>query len=262
MTVSAGGDQFLQLDGARLRWRIEGSGPALLLLHGWALDLGSWDLVAPRLAEHFTVLRFDRRGFGLSQGKPDIHRNVDDLAAVLDAAGVARAALLGMSQGARLAIHFALRCPARVSALILDGAPAIEAETELPLARYREQLQAAGEQALRTAVLQHPLMQLRTASPAARGTLDATVARYRGLDLVHAVGRAAAPDLRQLAAPTLIINGREDSTERRQAGQLLQQTIAGARHVELAGAGHLALLDDPAAYARAVVSFLAAITPA
>lgn len=260
MMVSAGGDQFLPLDGARLRWRIEGSGPALLLLHGWALDLNSWDLVAPLLAGHFTVLRFDRRGFGLSEGVPDIHRNVDDLIAVLDAAGIEAVAVLGMSQGARLAIHFALRHPARVRALILDGAPAIEAETELPLAQYRAALNAGGAPALQAAVLAHPLMQLQGAARDGAGrasdVLRSTVARYRGLDLLHPVSRASAPDLRRISAPTLLINGAEDSAERRQAGRLLQETIAGARRVELAGAGHLALLDHPRGYAQAVSDFL------
>ena len=61
----------------------------LMLLHGWPLDLGTWDPLAAQLAVHFTVLRFDRRGFGQSEGLPDIHRNVDDLCAVLDAAGEA-----------------------------------------------------------------------------------------------------------------------------------------------------------------------------
>ena len=256
MKESAGGDRFLELDDARLRWRIEGSGPALLLLHGWALDLGSWDLVAALLARHFTVLRFDRRGFGLSTGTPDIHRNVGDLAAVLDAVGIERTALLGMSQGARLAIHFALQYPQRVRALLLDGAPAVEAETELPLSQYRALLQQQGESSLQSAVLGHPLMQLHAASPSAREVLGAAVAHYRGLDLLHPVARAAAPDLRRLDMATLILNGGLDSTERRQAGRLLQKSIVAAQRVELTGAGHLALLDDPQAYAQAVIDFL------
>jgi pimeloyl-ACP methyl ester carboxylesterase len=201
------------------------------------------------------VLRFDRRGFGLSSGLPDIHRNVDDLAALLDAVQIQGAGLLGMSQGARLAIHFARRHPSRVRALMLDGAPAIEAETELPLVEYRAQLQAQGEPALQAAVLRHPLMQLHGTSAPARKVLSSTVAHYRGLDLLHPVPRAAAPDLRQINIKTLILNGSRDSAERREAGRLLQESIAGAQRMELAGAGHLAMLDDPQAYADAVIRF-------
>lgn len=252
----ASGDHYIEHAGARLRWRIEGGGNAVVLLHGWALDLSSWNLLAPRLATHFTVLRMDRRGFGLSEGVADIHRNVDDLRAVMDVAGVRRAALLGMSQGARLALHFALAYPGRVDALLLDGAPEIEAESELPLAMYRERLESAGVAALRAMILTHPLMQLHSPSTEARAALLESVSRYRGLDLLHPVPRAAAPDLTQVRARTLVLNGALDSAERREAGKRIAASIPGAARAELPGAGHLALLDDPAAYARAVRDFL------
>jgi len=250
------GDHFCEHAGARLRWRTEGSGPALVLLHGWALDLSSWNLLAPLLAVDFTVLRFDRRGFGLSEGVADIHRNVDDLRAVMDAAGVRDAALVGMSQGARLALHFTLAEPARVRALVLDGAPEIESESELPLGLYRQRLESAGVAALRAMILTHPLMQLHTPQPAARAALLESLSHYRGLDLLHPVPRAAAPDLAQVRVPTLVLNGALDSAERRDAGRRMAAALAGARRVELPAAGHLALLDDPAGYAAAVTGFL------
>jgi 3-oxoadipate enol-lactonase len=254
--MTSGGDHFSEHAGARLRWRIEGSGPALVLLHGWALDLASWNLLAPLLATHFTVLRFDRRGFGLSDGMPDIHRNVDDLRAVLDVAGVHAAALVGMSQGARLALHFAMARPGRVQALVLDGAPEIEAETELPLGLYRQRLESAGGAALRAMILTHPLMQLHSTAPEARAALIESVSHYRGLDLLHSVARAAAPDLQRISAPTLVLNGALDSADRRQAGQRIAAAIPGASRVELPKAGHLALLDDPSAYAAALIEYL------
>src|SRR5690606_22659175 len=79
MSTQATHDRFLPRDAARLRWRIEGSGPTLVLLHGWALDLDYWEPAVPLLARHFALLRFDRRGFGLSEGRPDPSRDVADL---------------------------------------------------------------------------------------------------------------------------------------------------------------------------------------
>lgn len=231
-----------------------------MLLHGWALDLESWDLVVPRLAAHFTVLRFDRCGFGLSTGRPDIHRNVADLCAVMDAAEVSTAAVLGMSQGARFAIHFALQCAARARALLLDGAPFIEAESELPLEEYRLALQQQGADELRRRVLTHPLMQLHTRDPSARTTLHRSVDHYRGLDLLLPSVRAMTPDLQEISCPSLVINGRLDSPMRREAGAQLQSAIAGAIRVEIADAGHLAMLDRPDAYSEAVTGFLRAAT--
>jgi pimeloyl-ACP methyl ester carboxylesterase len=254
MSTQSVEDRTLERDGARLRWRIEGSGPPLVLLHGWPLDLAYFEPAIPLLAPHFTLLRFDRRGFGLSTGLPDIHRNVDDLRAVLDAAGIDRPVLLGMSQGARLALHFAHRLPARVRALVLDGAPAVDAEPELPLAQFRRRLEAGGIAALRAAILAHPFMQLRD-PPGHRDLLRDILHRYAGLDLLHPVHRAGAPDLAAIRVPTLVLNGAHDSAARLDAGRTLCRAIPGARRVELKDAGHLALLDDPAGYAAAVHAF-------
>jgi pimeloyl-ACP methyl ester carboxylesterase len=232
-----------------------------VLLHGWPLDLDYWDPLCALLAPQFTVLRFDRRGFGLSSGLPDIHRNADDLRALLDEAAVDRPVLVGMSQGARLALHFASRYPERTRALILEGAPAVEAESEIPLARYRELLAEQGPAALRAVMVQHPLLQLQTADPAMHGLLARVVDRYPALDLQHPVPRANAPDLGAIAIPTLILNGSLDSAARLAAGRKLQTVIAGAHRQELHGAGHLAALDDPAAYAAAVAAFCRALPP-
>jgi 3-oxoadipate enol-lactonase len=249
------GDRFLEREGATLRWRLEGAGPALVLLHGWALDLGYWDAVAPLLARRFTVLRFDRCGFGLSGGVPDIHRNVDDLQALLDTAEMSRPALLGMSQGARLALHYTLRNPAAVSALLLDGAPELESESELPIAQYRKLLDDDSAVAMQSEILAHPLMQLHTQDLESRCILVETVARYRGLDLAHKIRRGRAPDLHDIETPTLIINGALDSEARREAGRRLQAIIPHAQRIELQAAGHLAALDVPAQYAGLVCRY-------
>jgi 3-oxoadipate enol-lactonase len=250
-----GADRYLETGGAKLRWRLEGSGPAIALLHGWALDLEYWDPLATLLAPQFTLLRFDRRGFGMSPGVPDINRNVDDLLALLDVAAIGRAALLGMSQGARLAIHFAIAHPERSRALLLDGVPALDAEPDLPLTSYRTLLETAGPAALHAQILRHPLMQLRTREPAIHQLLADTVGHYTGSDLLYPVGRRSTPDVNTIAVPTLIINGSQDSAERRAAGCSLQAAMRNARRVELPDAGHLAMLDDPAPYAQTVSDF-------
>jgi 3-oxoadipate enol-lactonase len=248
-------DRFLETGGARLRWRLEGSGPCVVLLHGWALDLDYWEPVTELLALHFTVLRFDRRGFGRSEGAPDIHSNVGDLLALLNAATIDRTAVIGMSQGARLAIHFAIAHAARTQVLVLDGPPALEAESDLPLQQFRALLETSGPAALQTAVLRHPLMQLQARNSNAHRLLASVVSRYRGEDLLHPAIRRQKPDMAAITAPTLILNGDMDSTERRESGRTLQAAIPGAQRVMLAGAGHLAALDDPPAYADAVYAF-------
>jgi len=61
-------DQFVVVDGARLRFRDEGRGPAVLLVHGWTLDLEMWDPLVSALRDAFRLIRLDRRGHGLSRG--------------------------------------------------------------------------------------------------------------------------------------------------------------------------------------------------
>jgi len=261
MSTRTAPDHYLPCAGASLRWRQGGAGPAIMLLHGWALDLDYWDPAKALLTQDFSVLRFDRRGFGLSSGQPDIHRNVPDLLAVLDAAALRSAVLVGMSQGARLALHFAARHPQRTRALVLDGAPAFEAEAELPMTQYRRQLEEHGSAALHAAILRHPLMQLRSPDESRQQLLAGIVARYRGLDLLNSAPHARAPDLHALTVPTLIINGSLDSPARLAAGLELQASIAGAQRVQIEGAGHLAELDDPAAYAAHIAAFCRSLQP-
>jgi pimeloyl-ACP methyl ester carboxylesterase len=261
MSTQSVPDRFFERDGVRLRWRSDGAGPPLVLLHGWALDLEYWEPALPLLARQFTVLRFDRRGFGLSGGEPDIHCNVGDLLALLDHAGIGRAVLLGMSQGARLAIHCTCQQSRRVRALLLDGAPALDAEPELALSEFRALLASGGLAALQAAVLRHPLMHLQAGGEWRRAQLAAIVARYPGRDLLHPVARAEPPDLGSIKVPTLIFNGVLDTQTRLEAAGSLAISISGAQRRLLPGAGHLALLDDPAAYAEAVISFCRALPP-
>lgn len=259
MSTQAVHDRFLDREGARLRWRIEGSGPALVLLHGWALDLEYFDAAISLLAPRFTLLRFDRRGFGLSSGRPDPSTDVDDLDALMAHAGISRAVVLGMSQGARLALRFASLHRPRVRALILDGAPALDSEPELPMAELRRVLAGEGLAALRARIRAHPLMQPRHASEGLRQRLDTILQRYPGEDLLHPPPRLAETDLSGLDLPALILHGEGDTRERQQAALALQRLLPGSQRVALPAAGHLSLLDDPARYVEAINRFTGAL---
>lgn len=262
MSPVDGADRFLEHGGARLRWRLDAGdgrygGPPLVLIHGWALSLDYWDAVVPQLATRRGLLRYDRRGFGATQGPYDPTLACDDLIALLDAAGIARACLVGMSQGARVAIHTAIRAPQRVSGLVLDGAPWFEAETEVPLAEYRRLLEKEGLASLHAAILANPLMQLATADLQRQKLLRRCVRSYRGADLKGGWAQVPSPDLDAITQPTLVLNGSDDSAQRREAGERLCEAIAGARHVDISGAAHLAALDQPREWVDAVLEFIA-----
>lgn len=258
------GGAFLEREGLRLYYRDEGAGPALVLIHGWLMDLTAWDGIAPVWSAHYRVLRMDRRGFGRSTGRPDFARDAEDALALLDHCGVGEAAWLGMSQGARVALEIARRAPERVRALVLDGAPAVEGLPggpwlqETPLERYRHVLATQGIEALRAELATHPLLQLYSREPAPRRTLDAMLAHYDGADLAEppAAGRSRPVDFGALRMPVLIVNGARDTAQRLAVGAALERAIPRARRSVIAEAGHLACLDAPQAYARIVSDFL------
>lgn len=254
----------MSVDGARLRFRDEGTGPAVLLIHGWALDLDMWEPQANVLSSRHRVIRFDRRGFGASTGEPSVAHDVRDIQAVLQRLRVQRAALVGMSQGARAALRVALAAPQYVSCLVLDGPPD---ETErspsatpvdVPLEQYRKLAEEKGMDAVRSHWSRHPFMQLTTRDAQVHALLKQITDRYPGRDLFTAnvtVSASLAERLREITVPTLIINGERDSVERRAAGAALASLIPGARSALIPNAGHLANLDNPDFYTSTLTRF-------
>jgi pimeloyl-ACP methyl ester carboxylesterase len=259
---AAATDDFIEVDGARLRVRDEGDGFPVLLVHGWALDLDMWQLQAAAWAEHLRVIRYDRRGFGESSGSPSLAADARDIESLLNRLNLERVAVLAMSQGARGAMRAAAgRLARRVTCLVLDGAPfdrSDDVEPEVPLARYRELARSRGMDAVRDEWLRHPLGILRTGDAAAHRLLALMTARYPGNDLAfrpHEVeGQRGAAE--SIAVPTLVLNGAMDTRRRRAMGEELSRILPRAERALVADAGHLPNLDNPAEYNRLVLSFI------
>src|SRR3982075_1777886 len=141
---------FIELDGVTLRCELSGKGDrTLVLVHEMGGSLESWDDVAPRFAESRRVLRYDTRGAGMSQkvrGELGIDTMADDIAALLDALGIAgKVALAGIAVGGAIALHFAARYPERTSAVAV-GSPAtgVEPDRRAALLERVARLEAAG----------------------------------------------------------------------------------------------------------------------
>jgi pimeloyl-ACP methyl ester carboxylesterase len=118
------------MDGVRLAYAVHGTGPPLVRVATWLSHLElDWESTVWRhwlkgLGERHTVVRYDERGCGLSDteiGDPSVDLWVGDLETVVDAVGLERFALLGISQGAAIAVAYAARHPGRVSDLVLYG---------------------------------------------------------------------------------------------------------------------------------------------
>ncbi len=258
-------DHYFAAVAANLRYRDEGSGPAVLLIHGWTLDLDMWEPQAVELSRTFRVVRFDRRGFGLSSGQPGIAADVADARALCRHLGLERVACIGMSQGARVVRDLAAVEPALMTCLVFDGSPDLRpggtlTRDDVPRTDYRALVEAHGIDAFRRIWAEHPLARLRTKDEHARGLLRAMLSRYPGIDLrEHANdtdgGADPAPPA-GLRIPALVINGKYDLESRRNAGRLLAQGFPSCEQVVIPDSGHLPNLDHPGAYNTVVRSFL------
>jgi pimeloyl-ACP methyl ester carboxylesterase len=264
-TRGASADGWLQLGGARLHYRDEGAGFPLVLVHGWPLDLEMWQPQVEAWSTRWRVVRLDRRGFGRSTGSPSLADDVRDLEVLIRQLGLTRFALLGMSQGARVALRVAAASAVRgrLTCLVLDGAPFERGEEvgmeEVPLAHYGELARRSGLEAFRKEWSTHPFGRLHTADAEARELLRQINERYPGADLlVPAAAASLDPvDLATVRAATLIINGEEDTERRRAMGAALCAALPDAERAVIQGAGHLPNLDNPRDYNEAVARFVA-----
>jgi 3-oxoadipate enol-lactonase len=258
----------LEVSGVRLRYRDEGSGRAVVLVHGWTLDLDVWEPQMP-LAAEFRVLRYDRRGFGLSGGTPSLARDISDLGTLLSVLGIVSPLLVGMSQGARVVLEFAARHPSFVRGLVLDGAPPLLGDStpdDLELDSLRRLAEQHGLDAFRRAWSMHPLTQLMTGDAHMQTLLARILARYPGRDLLaedalqrETIDRKLLSDVR---VPVLVVNGARDTEARRRAGKLLCDALPSAEYVLIPNAAHLPNLDAPREYNQLMSGFARRHLPA
>jgi pimeloyl-ACP methyl ester carboxylesterase len=228
---------FVEADGFRIRYLEAGAGPPLVCLHGAAgLVIGpAHDL----LAQSFRLIAFETPGFGASENTRT--RTVPELAATMSAAierlGLDRFALLGTCVGASTALWVALRSADRVGALVLESPTAIS-----PAAPPDENSRRS---------FAHPE---RVAAPAPDPPAHATTL----VDRLRGPGGDADLDLRlpELAAPTLVLFGTEDSVISPAAGRVYKQRLANAHLVFVYDAGHAIAADRPEAFAEVVADFV------
>lgn len=259
-------DIYLPVASALLRCRDEGRGPAVLLIHGWTLDLEMWEPQAAALGDSFRLVRFDRRGFGLSSGRASLSADVQDALSLCDRLQLDRLACVGMSQGARVALHLCRIAPERLSCVVLDGPPrTLTQDTgreagDIPLAEYRSLVSGGDIETFRRRWTSHPLMQLETRAAQPRSLLARMTTRYSGKDLLQDLPEAEDHWDRALIAslttPALIITGEHDLPARIRAADALGEALPRAQRASIPAARHMPNLDNPLSYNTALRSFL------
>jgi 3-oxoadipate enol-lactonase len=257
----------LDVGDARINYTVVGRGPAVVLIHGWALSLREWDDQIAALAPRFRVVAYDRRGYGKSTGFADPSADPGDLRALLDTLGIRSAALVGHSAGADIACRFAAVMPERVDGLVLYGGGAPEgfpiAAKEPGFEFVRTFAREHGIDSLMQWVLTLPQFQPgpnRTAAVAAR--LDSILAGYSGRDLLeeHSPSGAFPParfeTVKDWRVPTLLISGAAEAPRWHLVSDSLARWMPNARKVVIPGGGHGVHFDEPARFDAALLTFL------
>ncbi|HYW91831.1 MAG TPA: alpha/beta hydrolase [Gammaproteobacteria bacterium] len=254
----------------RFYYELHGSGSPLVLLHGLQGDSSNFGDLVPGLALHHRVLVFDQRGSGWSDkpaGNYSMALLADDTAALMEALGLDRAHVFGVSMGGMVAQELALHHPARMRSLILgctsacgpagvalDGAPRDSAYELAPISgeERARRLAAAGFSA--QFLREHPDMVERLAQARRRRPLDidALARRRRALERHDTLAR-----LDRIRVPALILRGLQDAIVAPENSRRLAARIPDARLETLSGAGHLFWMECPDQTLAHVLGFLA-----
>ena len=246
---------YLDRDGVIIYYEQRGAGPAVLLSHGYSASARMWQGQMDALSDSYHVIAGDMRGHDRSDSPDDPalyshEATVADMAAVLDACGVGRAIIAGLSLGGFMSLAFHLAHPARTEALMLfDTGPGYKKDDGREgWNRLADSMAAAYE---------------KKGLAAAGVSAEVSVAKHRSAQgLAHAArGMLAQRDgrviesLPAIAVPTLVLVGEYDNQFRPSADYMAAK-IPGAEKVILEHAGHAANIDQPAAFNAAVRAFL------
>jgi 2-succinyl-6-hydroxy-2,4-cyclohexadiene-1-carboxylate synthase len=270
----------LAVNGINYNVEVSGSGPALLLLHGFTGDVTTWDpfVGQGKAFESFTTIRVDVIGHGGTDSPADPERYtmahaVEDLVAILDRVNAPKGALLGYSMGGRVALHLALAAPERFDAFVFESAsPGIRNEEEGASRRTADGLLAdsIGTDGIEAFVDRWQAQALF----ASQLNLPAEVqAKQRAHRLAQSpVGLANSlrgmgagrqdyllPRLHELQAPTLLLAGALDERYATLSG-VMQAEIQGAVSKVIKDAGHAVHLEQPDEFANIAGAFLLYVT--
>jgi 3-oxoadipate enol-lactonase len=258
--------QFSTINGIVLHYSDTGPGPAaptLVFSNSLGTDLRAWDRLTSLLKDKFRIVRYDKRGHGLSQATPAPYRiddHIADLAGLLDHLQLDGIVLCGLSVGGLIAQGLAARQPERLRALILCDTAAKIGADELWASRI-EAIEQGGIEAVADLVIE------RWLSAAFRGSRPDETAGWRNMVVRTPasgyLGTCAAirdADLSAEAAgidlPVLCIVGSEDGATPPDLVRGTADLIPGARFEVIDGAGHLPCIEKPEIMAGLITSFL------
>lgn len=261
-----------QLPGFQLGYDDQGDGQPIVFLHGFPHDRTLWAAQRVALAPQARCIVPDLRGFGHSSthGPHSVEQYADDVAALLDHLGVARAVVCGLSMGGYVAMALWRRHPDRVTALVFCDTRA-GADTDEGKAR-RDELAAMVKQGGTRVIADAQLTGMvgattRERRPEVVAALRAMMGRQSAAGVIGALQALrdrpdARETLRTVSVPSLVLVGEEDVLTPIKEARAIAEALPSAARVRLeiiAGAGHVPCLERPAATTHALSDFLATL---
>jgi 3-oxoadipate enol-lactonase len=256
----------IKANGININYAVDGSAgaPWLVFSNSLATNLAAWEDQAREFQGAFRVLRYDQRGHGATEapgGRYTFELLMDDVLALMDALAIDKAHFAGLSMGGATALGLAEQHPERLDKVIVcdsscQSTPATAQQWEERIATAQKQ----GMEALvePTVARWFPPEVIKANPP----HLDKIRQMIRSTPVTGFIGCAAALANHNYAAavatvkrPVLFLAGEKDGVTPA-AMRKLGEALPGSRYVELAGAGHISNLDQPAAFNRAVAEFL------
>jgi len=270
--------QTVLVHGQRIAYLDVGTGPPVILIHGFGGSMWQWEHQQHALSQHFRVLTLDLPGAGLSD-KPDIDYRTDQMldffVGFMDAAKIPQAALVGNSMGAGLAIGMALTHPAYVSRLVLiDGLPqhvmekltspsvrrALETTAPAWLVSFGNRLfgglmiESVLQEIVHDPALLTPAVIERSNRNRQRpGLIKPILAVKENLPVWES---GFATRIGEITHPTLVLWGEEDRVFPLAVGEGLHQTIKGSRFIRVPKAGHIPQWERPDLVNQELITFI------
>ena len=252
-----------------------GDGPVVVLVHGHSLDLRMWKYQASALVDMgYRAVRYDVRGHGRTSVPPTGYTwdtYSQDLAELLDALDITGDAnLVGLSMGGGIALKFTMDHPKSVRSLSLVDSTlpgfTYSEEFSSEILALREAVRAEGATAAFDRLwLPNPLFDGLRKHPDKFAEAEDMVAGFQAAEYLEAaempecVQLDLAARLGEVTVPTLVVVGEEDLPDLRLIAEILASTIPDARFEVIAGCGHTPPMEDPAAFNRVLIQFLASV---
>jgi pimeloyl-ACP methyl ester carboxylesterase len=260
---------FASVDGARVRYVDVGQGPVVVLIHGFASSLETWDLLVPELSKTHRVIAMDLKGFGWTdrpEGDYSPKAEAHLVLRLLESRGIEKAAFVAHSWGSSVALELALAAPERVSRIALYDAWVYEGQ--LPTFFVMSRAGGVGEALFSMyysersdermslaffdkTLVSEPLAEAVEKSLERPGTVAAALAGVRGMHYTEVESRYHTID-----KPTLLLWGREDAVTTLPFGERLSRELPRARLVVYPRCGHFPMLEAKNASNAELIRFL------